>query len=391
MGVVTLLFVFFPDVLVPQIDDIPTAPEALADFTRFDLPSGFSANIFASDLPNIRVLEEDPNGTIIASLTKEGKVVTVTDIDYDGKADETLTLLDNLNNPHGLVLLCKSKHDRKCSLYIAETDQIALYTYDPTARTAVFVKKIVDLPSTGSHITRTLLLDSSKKNIFVSIGSSCEFCQELDRRYATVQVLNLKTEKMTTYAKGLYNTVFMTIQPVTGLLWGTEMAPDGLGNAEDFPPDEINILKEGEDYGWPFCYGGNLLVGGLEPEDGSVPEQCNPSKTPSTIDFPAHSGPLGLTFIPSEGWPEEYSNDLLVTYHGPASSRTGDGHRIVRIEMDQDGMPTGKVKPFMTSFADKDGRVAGRPVALLVHTDGSLLISGDLNGRIYRVSWKGKR
>jgi|GEM_PF-3810507 len=224
-GIIILLFVFFPNVLVPQVDDIPTPPQAMAEFARFDLPPGFTANVFASDLPGIRVLEEDPNGTIIASLTKEGKVVTVTDIDDDGQADEILTLIDNLTNPNGLALLCASKHDRNCSLYVAEAEQVGLYEYDPMTRSAVFVKKVADLPSVGSHITRTLLADPSGKSIFVSIGSSCEFCQELDRRYATVQVLDLETEEMTTYAKGLYNTVFMTIQPATGLLWGTEMAP----------------------------------------------------------------------------------------------------------------------------------------------------------------------
>lgn len=389
-GVTILLFVFFPNVLVPQVDDIPDTPQVMAEFVSFKLPPGFTANIFASDLPNVRVLEEDPNGTIIASLTKEGRVVAVTDIDHNGEADEVITLIDGLNNPHGLVLLCESKSDRECSFYVAETEQIGLYTYDPVARTATFIKKVVDLPSMGDHTTRTLLADPSGESIFVSIGSSCEFCRELDRRYATIQSLDLKKERMTTYANGLYNTVFMAIQPTTGLLWGTEMAPGVSGSAQEFP-DEINILKEGKDYGWPLCYGNNIPIKDFELEGTSDFGRCDSSKTPSHIDLLPHSAPLGLAFIPSEGWPEEYADDLLVTYHGPATAALGDGHRIVRIEMDSKGRPTGEVEPFMTGFTDEQGRIIGRPVALLTRTDGTLLISGDFAGRIYRVVWHGNR
>ncbi|MEN9405589.1 MAG: hypothetical protein RLY47_548 [Candidatus Parcubacteria bacterium] len=390
VGTIVLLFVLFPQVLVPQIDDLPKPPSAMAEFVRFDLPPGFTANVFASDLPGVRVLEEDPNGTIIASLTKEGRVVAVTDTDYDGEANEVVPLIDGLHNPHGLALLCESKNDRECSLYVAETEQISLYTYDPVARDAEFVKKVVDLPSMGDRITRTLLTDPSGENIFVSIGSSCEFCQELDRRYATIQLLDLKKEKMTTYANGLYNTVFMAIQPTTGLLWGTEMAPGDPSSAQHFP-DEINILRKGKNYGWPFCYGDNLSLEDFQAEEESFFEQCNSSKIPSTLDLPPHSAPLGLAFIPSEGWPEEYKGDLLVTYHGPATAKLGDGHRVVRIKMNSKGMPIGTAEPFMTGFADEEGRIVGRPVALIARKDGTLLVSGDLSGVIYRVSWQGDR
>ncbi len=389
-GVMVLLFVFFPDVLVPQVEDIPDAPEAMAESTRFKLPPGFSANIFASDLPGIRVIQRDPLGAIIGSLTSEGKIVVVQDTDDDGEAESLSVLVEGLTNPHGLALRCDEDGDltQPCSLYVAETEDVLLYEYNPIGHQATFIKKVADLPPATTRAKRALLLDPSGEQLLISIGSSCIFCLELDKRYASVQSLDLTTGVLSTYATGLYNTVFMTVQPLTGEIWGTEMAPSGSSD-ENSPPDGINLIRKGHDYGWPFCYGANIPVMDFHLKQNVTPELCvEPEKTPSTIDLPAHSGPLGLVFIPSKGWPEEYSNDLLVTYHGPASTARGDGHRIVRVEMSPEGMPTGQVHSFMTGFADSDGRIAGRPVALVVGPDGTLFVSDDLSGRIYRIVWK---
>jgi hypothetical protein len=173
----------------------------------------------------------------------------------------------------------------------------------------------------------------------------------------------------------------MNLHPVTGEVWATEMGRDWLG--DDLPPDEINIIGEGRDYGWPICYGKNIHDAEFD-KKVYARDPCA-DKTPSFIDIPAHSAPLGLAFFPEEGWPEEYWHDLLVAYHGSWNRSVPTGYKIVRYHLDSRGNYLGE-EDFITGWLTPAGAV-GRPVDILIQPGGKLYISDDRAGLIYKVAY----
>ena len=165
-----------------------------------------------------------------------------------------------------------------------------------------------------------------------------------------------------------------------GETWVTEMGRDHLG--DDLPPDEVNILEEGGDYGWPFCYGENIHDTVFD-KNVYIRDPCE-DKIPSHIDLQAHSAPLGLTFVPEGvGWPEAYEGDLLVAYHGSWNRTIPTGYKIMRFILDDEGNVVRR-ENFLSGWLTEDG-VLGRPVDLVFNTNGALFISDDRAGVIYRV------
>lgn len=343
------------------------------------LPPGFSISIFAKNLGKPRVLAYDPIGNLLASIPEEGKVVALPDRDGDGKADQIQTVISGLNNPHGIAFRCTDT----CKLYIAETNQVAAYDYDAKKLIASRKKKIVDLPSGGGHWTRTLLFMPfpNDHRLLVSVGSSCNVCNESDSRRAKILSLDIESGSLKTFASGLRNAVFMALHSVSGKIWVTEMGRDLLG--DDLPSDEINIINEEKNYGWPICYGKNIHDDNFDPNIYIRNPCMEPFEIPSYIDIPAHSAPLGLAFIPEEGWPQEYWYDLLVAYHGSWNRTEPTGYKIVRYKLGKDGEYEGQ-EDFITGWLTPDG-VLGRPVDILAHPGGVMYISDDKAGVVYRI------
>lgn len=345
------------------------------------MPSGFSMSLFAKALGGPRVLQFDPNGILLVSLPSQGKVVALPSSEEKEKADDPpLLVVEGLNKPHGIAF-----HPITKKLYIAETDQVAVYDYDEVSLKATNKKKIIDLPGGGNHFTRTIGFGPGGR-LYISVGSSCNVCVEKDERRAAILVADVigpgpVTPKV--YASGLRNSVFFTWHPVTRDLWATEMGRDFIG--DDIPPDEINIIKEGADFGWPYCYGKNVHDTTFD-SSLRAKEKCLQSR-PSHIDLQAHSAPLGLAFIPNS-WPEEYQGDLLVAYHGSWNRSTPTGYKVVRIKVDEKGNYEG-VEDFITGWLDNVSSAEGalgRPVDVLFDKQGNLYISDDKAGVIYRVS-----
>jgi glucose/arabinose dehydrogenase len=269
----------------------------------------------------------------------------------------------------------------KTLLYIAEVEQLAVYDYDAQTFKAVNKRKIADLPSGGRHWTRTLaFLPPPDGRLLISMGSSCDTCVEKDRRHATVQVTGPMGGGLKPFATGLRNAVFITLHPQTGKVWCTEMGRDFLG--DDLPPDEINILEEGKDYGWPYCYGKRIHDGKFDPR-GVKKDFCQQT-VPSYIDIPAHSAPLGLAFFPDQGWPAEYHHHLLVAYHGSWNRSVPTGYKVVRLKLDAQGKYLG-VEDFISGWLTKDYRALGRPVDIVIRNDGTMFISDDKAGVVYLV------
>ena len=358
-------------------DQTPTAAATVEPAAiPLQLPPGFTISVFAAHVPGARVLALDPAGTLLVSLTRQGKVVALPDKNSDGQADQVVTVLQGLNNPHGLAF----GPEEKPRLYVAETDQVGVYDYDPEHHQATNKKKIIDLPPGGRHFTRTLLFLPPPHNhrLLIAVGSDCNACAEKDWRYAKILVADLSGANLETYASGLRNSVFMAVHPLTKHIWATEMGRDYLG--DNLPPDEINLIMEGEHYGWPWCYGKRVHDDQFDPS-GSHREFCT-GTLPSFIDLPAHSAPLGLAFFPKE-WPKEFRYNLLVAYHGSWNRSEPTGYKVVRYKLDAAGNFL-DAQDFITGWLTPQGAL-GRPVDILIKDDGTIFISDDKAGVVYRV------
>lgn len=327
----------------------------------FKIPEGFKIGVFAKDLPNARDLEFTPGGTLLVSLTASGKVIALPDRNSDGVADEKIEILNGLKRPHGLAFY-------KDNLFVAEENKVTRYDYDSTNNKASFDKKLFDLPLGGRHFTRSLLFDNNG-NLYVSLGSTCDTCAEKNQFIASVLVSNSEGENLRIYSSGLRNAVFLALSS-DNKIYATEMGRDFLG--DNTPSDEIDVLNEGGNYGWPYCYGDRVW--------DKVFGRKNQSFCDKTVDpyfkIQAHSAPLGLTFINSSQM-EKWNGDLLVSYHGSWNRSTPVGYKIVRI--------TTNGNPTETDFISGFSKDKARPVDVIFDPQGSLFISDDKAGQIYKM------
>lgn len=347
--------------------------EARTDFP-LRIARGFSISIFARDLPGARAMALDSFGNMWVSQTSEG-IISLLEVE-NGKVVRQNSVLKNLARPHGLAFDPKSPN----MLYFAQESEISrILIYSEGGP-----EKIIDLPAGGRHFTRTIQFGPDGR-IYVSIGSSCDVCNETDDRRAKIFSLNRDGSDFKEFARGLRNAVFFTWSYVDGRMWATEMGRDLLG--DNAPPDEINIIEKGKNYGWPICYGKNIHDTAFD-KNTYIRNPCmEPFEAPSYIDIPAHSAPLGLAFIPKEGWPEEYWYDLLVAYHGSWNRSEPTGYKIVRVKLDEKGNFEG-FEDFITGWLMDSGEVLGRPVGILVRPGGVLYISDDRAGVIYKVEYR---
>lgn len=329
----------------------------------------FKIGIFAKDLENVRDLEFSSNGVLLASLTKQGKVVALVDKDNDGRAEQVKELLSRLDNPHGLAFY-------QNKLFVAEEDKVVRYSWDEQKLEVKFDKTLFFLPArAGGHFTRSLVFDRDGK-LYVSIGSTCNVCIEKHPFSAAVIISDANGENPKVFAKGLRNTVFLTLNSDSNEVWGADMGRDYLG--DELPPEEINIIGDGKDYGWPYCYGNKIHDDNFDTKGVNT---CDGTEA-AMYTFCAHCAPLGLIFIQSEQFPNKWQGDLLVSYHGSWNRSSPIGYKVVKLNVEGDRI-LGE-DDFITGFI-KDGQVLGRPVDLIFDRQGSLYISDDKAGVIYKV------
>ena len=367
--------------IVKLIEDQEKTPGINSTGMPLKLPQGFSISIFAKDLVDPRVMAYDGAGNMLVSIPSQGKVIALPDTNNDFKAEAPIVVADKLNNPHGIAMKCMGDG---CALYIAESNQLSEYDYDLTTLKASNKKKLLDLPEGGRHITRTLMFlpAPNESKLLISVGSSCDVCNEKDARRASILVYDTATSTTAiNYANGLRNSVFMTLNPVDGKVWATEMGRDELG--DDTPPDEINIIEQGKNYGWPICYGQKIHDNVFDKRQ-YIRDPCIDTQA-SHIDIPAHSAPLGLAFFPEEGWPEQYWHDLLVAYHGSWNRSVPTGYKIVRYHLDNKGNVQSS-EDFITGWLTDKGEALGRPVDILIQPGGVIYVSDDKAGVIYRIT-----
>jgi len=328
------------------------------------LPPGFRATVFAQDLPGVRYLAVGPGGVVYAARTRPGVIVKLPDANRDGVADSAVTIATGLNGPFGLAF-------RGDTMYVAE--QTAVVRFDPGAPTKVVL--VPNVPGGRGHSTRTLVFGTDGK-MYLSVGSSCNICDESDSMRAAIMQFNHDGTGGRVYGRGLRNSVGLAVAPTTGELWATNNDRDQL--ADDLPPERINIIKDGRYYGWPQCY----LPGQPNPEYSSA--DCAAVEPPA-ITFQAHSAPLGLAFYTGTAFPADYRGDAFVAYHGSWNRSVPTGAKVVRVQV-QNGRPVA-IDDFVTGWQLPDGSRWGRPVSIVMTTDGALLVSDDMGGKIWRVTY----
>ena len=343
-------------------------PQAIAGHTLYLRP-GFRIALFADDLRGVRNLVLGPGGVAYAALQGPGKVVKLVDRNGDGVADSVVDVATGLDGPFGIAF-------RGDTMYVGEETRVRRWV--PGNATPQVI--VPGLPS-GGHATRTIVFGADGF-LYLAVGSSCNICDESDPRRAAVTRFNASGAGEARFATGLRNSVGLAVNPATGELWATNNDRDNIGGmnagiTDDRPPDRLNILKFGRFYGWPQCY----LPGQRNPE---YPDARCDNVEPPTITFQAHSAPLGMTFYAGTRFPG-YSGDAFIAFHGSWNRTVPTGAKVVHVKV-QDGRAVSS-EDFVTGWQLGNGSRWGRPVAPLALPDGSLLISDDAAGRIWRVTY----
>lgn len=359
--------------------DEPLRPHALTIATKQGprtvtlwLQAGYEISVFAQPGGALRMIAQAPTGDVLVSDMNGGRVLRLVDRDGNGVVEQVTPLLSGLNMPHGLAFAGDA-------LFVAESHRILRLDAWDDPRTAREIIQLPDTNATGrnpNHKTRTLAMGPDER-LYVSIGSYCDACVETDDRRAAIWRYNLDGTNGELVASGLRNAVGIAFEPGASRLWVTENGGNGLG--EDLPPDEIDVIDaEGpaEHFGWPFCHGTRVV----QPPLGS-PEQCAQT-TGAALDLPPHIAPLGLTFIAGASFPTEEHGDLLVAMHGSALRQNPVGYSLMRVPM-HDGLPEPPVE-FLRGWLVGDDSW-GRPVQPYIVRDGSLLLTDDKAGVVYRV------
>ena len=360
----------------------PTATTAAgADPTRVvpprdavNLPPGFGLSVFAEGLSGPRMMTLGPDRQIYVAERGAGRIVRLPDEDGDGIADQVEVVADGLNQPSSIAF------GQDGSLTVGETRRV-LRLRDPDGDGTFQEREtIIDGLPSGGHNTRTVLFSPDWAHLFVSVGSSCNVCLEEDERRATIMRYTPDGSEGEVFAKGLRNAVGIAFRPGSNELWATNNGRDWLG--DDQPPETVYVVNQGDDAGWPRCHSGRIV----DPDYGG-PGACEGVEEP-VIEMPAHSAPLGLTFYTGEQFPETYRGDLFVAFHGSWNRAVPTGYKVVRVPIENG--EAGAVQDFAAGWLREDGSQWGRPVDVLSGPDGSLMISDDGAGFVYRVFYAKK-
>ena len=336
---------------------------------------GFTVSIYADNVPKARSLALGDNGVVFVGTGLEGKVYAVQDADNDGVAEQRYVIADHLAMPNGVAY-------KDGALYVAEISRII--RFNPIIKQLANPPKPVvvfdQFPSDQHHGWKYLRFGPDGK-LYTAVGAPCNICKPDKDIYASLVRLNADGSGFEIIGHGIRNTVGFDWQPETNALFFTDNGRDHLG--DDSPPEELNHWSvKGEHFGYPYCHGGDIQ----DPEFGAE-KKCR-EFTPPAWKFKAHIAPLGLRFYQGKQFPAEYKNQLFVAQHGSWNRTEPQGYRVVLVKFKQDKAVS--EQDFISGWLTQDGDVLGRPVDILTLPDGSLLISDDKLGVIYKVSYQGK-
>ncbi len=344
---------------------------AEVELQRIQLPEGFSIEVFAEGVEDARSMTLSPSGIVYVGTRRAGNVYAVEDRDGDGKAERTTRIAQGLRAPNGVAW-------RDGSLYVAEINRVSrLDGIDDKLGDPPSPVVVTDaFPSDVHHGWKFIRFGPDGK-LYVPVGAPCNICDP-ELPYAAIHRVSIDGQESDVFARGVRNSVGFDWHPDTGALWFTDNGRDMLG--DDVPPDELNHApKAGLHFGYPFCHGKNVA----DPEFSKL-RPCG-SHTAPARELEAHVAPLGIRFYTGSRFPSQFQKQLFVAEHGSWNRSSPIGYRIMWARIEGDRVTS--YEPFASGWLGEDGSAWGRPVDLLNLPDGSLLVSDDRAGVLYRISY----
>jgi len=338
------------------------------------VPTGFRINVYAASFKVPRWLAVAPNGDIFLADNGAGEIIVMRDPQHTGAAQEREIFVSDQKRPFGIAF-------HEDYVYIGNTREVVRFRYDPRTSKRLGEKEhLMDLPG-GGHDTRSLAFSADGKHLFVAVGSGSNIDTGEDPRRAAVTICDPDGKNARLYATGLRNPVGLALEPVTGEVWTSVNERDELG--DDLPPDYFTSLKDGGFYGWPYSYiGGNVDPRVKQEHPDLVARAIIPD-----VLLGAHVAPLQFAFYTGKQFPETYRGGAFVAEHGSWNRASRSGYQVAFVAF-KDGQPSADPVPFMTGLVPDPSKedVNGRPVGVAVAPDGSLLVSDDGAGVIYRIT-----
>jgi len=339
---------------------------------KIKLPPGFSIHVYAANVPNARSMAQGPKGILFVSTRTAGNVYALVDNDGDYRSDEMHTLARGLNMPNGVAF-------RDGALYVAEVNRVLRFD-GIAARLANPPEPVVvndSLPRDRHHGWKFIRFGPDGL-LYVPIGAPCNICERDDPRYASITRMKPDGSGFEVVAHGVRNTVGFDWHPDTKELWFTDNGRDMMG--DDIPPDELNHApRTGMHFGFPYCHGRDVA----DPEFGKK-KSCEES-VPPAIELGPHVAALGMRFYTGTMFPAEYRKQIFIAEHGSWNRSTPLGYRVMLVRLE--GGRAVKYETFAEGWLE-GRRPWGRPVDVEVMPDGSLLVSDDHAGAIYRITYK---
>jgi glucose/arabinose dehydrogenase len=394
------------DLPAPKTGPIVTDRSLIVPYSgqTLQVPQGFVAAPYVTGLANPRRLLVLPNGDVLVVEQSVGYVTLLRD-DGEGHVKWIDRHVEDLNKPYGIAW--QDDH-----LLIADQDGIWKVPHVIGANRPgrpVPAQRADELPSdqrrpvpgaygaemitkkgvfgiVQGHQNRDLKIDPATGALFVGVGSSGNLGVEPEPK-ATIQRFDADGSNQTTYASGTRNPTALAVQPETGQLWALVQERDGLG--DNLPNDYLIRVQQGGFYGWPYTYIGKHPQPGFA---NLAPDKVETSLTPDLL-FRAHSSLLDLVFYEGDQFPADYKGSLFVALKGSWNRSEPTGYKVVLVPF-KDAKPLGYYENFATGFwvsGENRAEVWGRPAALAVAKDGSLLVGDDTGGTIWRISYTGKR
>jgi glucose/arabinose dehydrogenase len=334
------------------------------------LPTGFKIEVFADGLPNARTMALGEEGTVFVGTRTAGNVYAIRDSDGDGQADERHQIASGLNMPNGIAFY-------QGALFVAEVERIlrfdAIESQLESPPESIVIRD--DLPTKTHHGWRYIAFGPDNR-LYLSIGAPCNVCLEED--YAQIRSMNPDGSDEKVIAQGIRNSVGFNWHPITGELWFTDNGRDLLG--DNSPPDELNRVDNPgqQHFGFPYCHGGTIA----DPEFG--PSKSCQEFAPPAQPLGPHVAPLGMLFYSGQQFPEKYHNQVFIAEHGSWNRSNKIGYRITLVSLEDSQAVS--YEPFAEGWLQGE-TASGRPAYLLELPDGSLLLSDDQAGIVYRITY----
>ncbi len=350
-------------------------PASAENIAKLKVPAGFYIAKFAEGLESPRVIVISDAGNIYISSRDAG---TITMLSPDGAQRKQVLALENV---HGMVI-----HANVMYYVTIKEVYSAPINQDGTLGTSKLI--LNDLPDAGQHVDRTLAVGPDNK-LYISVGSTCNTCEERNHVNSTMQRANLDGSDRETFATGLRNTIGFNFKPGTSDLYGWDDGVDWLGDKEQ--REELNLIQQGKEYGWPYILGDGLKNLYLTPPHGVTLDQWAARTTLPVLTWNAHASGMQLIFLNAgPRLAADYAGDALASMHGSWGANPPTGYEVVRIHF-EDGQAKA-IQPFVEGFLMTAKGGSGwarfaRPFGLAQMQDGSVLLGDEQNGILYRIAF----